>query len=257
MNMYIDEKKLPNECYQYTVHLFGFRRELSSIKADAFGSGFIFSYGSNSYLVTTAHLIWKGDMEDTSALEKDLLIKIDTNISKDDKVGIIDLPLPHNFIYFTTLDENSESIIFDRYDLTISVLKKDLPISFFSMELKDFNPSVHGIKRITEKMIDNFDNHSTYSLSGTVNNRYNKKGELERDSVLITGLKLDKRLVDGTIRLYNSDFNTRGWNFKGLSGAPIFNNSGKACGMLMSVSKDTNYFTAIPIHQIIERIFSI
>jgi len=253
----------------------------------AFGSGFFLIHKENLFLITADHIIHLDDHDEKNdtgqRMMKDYTPQILAGVNSKDTLGTMVIPIGgfyHLTGYSPNLDEfkSNESFlscinkivtgnvniddetlpinvrIADFLDFSVSHIKHKLPLWPLSTEIKDDKEIIleGGLQKLplNSKQLGKLCYKNSYSVAGFIENK------------IINGCKLDSKAVEHfglTFKGYDSEGNAilitpespniNAWS--GLSGAPVFDENGLLCAMLIRGPRTEPMITVVPIEKII------
>lgn len=222
-----------------------------------FGSGFVYQYKGQAYLITADHVLHNYDHNETceGRSGKEDIIRICNNFNVPGELESVETYYKGGFYYedMYSLSEIDGLQLTDYIDITSRKIDKIVQYGFFSRELRDCDGSIIVAKGsekiiIPDCQIDDINSTDYYLICGCCCNDI-CGARLVYKNVVHQDLKYKETNKDGTI-LLSYDMCVKDEEWAGLSGSPVFNNRGKLVGMLTNASSASDVVTVIPICQV-------
>lgn len=216
----------------------------------SYGSGFLLEHNNRLFLFTAAHLLY--EMNSKDPLDENvegLNLFIDSKILKEGKSQLIAVPPMNSITSFEQLSHGPKSLFYDRLDFIFTEIPNhDISVHYIDESNYDYEKDMVHIFSIN--MIEKFDTEQLYFTSGFINPVFNKDNQLERDSIILSALKVINIFKSGEVLLkcnYEGVFP----DVRGISGAPIINKEGKLCGIVRNADSENKTILAIPFSNIL------
>lgn len=217
------------------------------------GSGFLFQYRERLFFVTADHVAHFDDFEAGERLGKDDYIWVFNN--KNARGVLATILTPINGLYSFDLFNLDEVLpeIPELKDIAFSIITKPIEEPFFTSELKDTNDTIlvpAGKEKIIikEDCVIEIESTDRCIVGGCV--LWNTNGvKLDRCNAIHDGMVLKEINAEGYYVLkYHEPVIVEHW--KGISGAPVFNQVGRLIGMLIEVDENNDTVVVVPMKSI-------
>lgn len=218
------------------------------------GSGFMVQYKNVIFFVTADHVLHPDDYDSDIRIRTgvDNTVSIYNNFRPDtDEITTVCTPLG-GFYYMEGFNLAKPDELPDLIDVTVCIMKKinfEYPFLTDEKEFQDKDTGRGQCKFIlTEANFAEPDANNSYFIYGKIRTRL-KGVMLYRENTLKENLKYVYKSGDYFL-LNTPDVISDISEWAGLSGSPVFDNSGNCIGVLCSVSPGSNSIWVMPLEKV-------
>lgn len=224
-------------------------------KIKGFGSGFFIEYKDKLFFITADHVVHIEDHEVQMRVGKDDYIWVINNINSNEELSTMLTPIGglYSFDQINLIDDLSLEIP-DMEDISFAILPNSFKNPFLTNELKIEDKILVPCGKekiiIKSECLDEIKETDYCLVESCVH--WNLDGiKLNRSNCIYQDLKLDGIDAQGDIILkYPFKIIHKDW--AGISGAPVFNDSGRLIGMIIEVSEHNDTIKVIPMKKILK-----
>lgn len=223
-------------------------------KIKTFGSGFFYKYKNQLFFITADHVVHPNEHDEQlrSGEESYLWVFNNKHHSSELAERITPIPQIYSFDKVDIFDPTSVEIP-DMQDVAVAVIENDFKETILTHELKKQEeiivkggePKIGLCEELSAPLLKTdyciVESCTHWNIGGGI--------RIERENAIYQDLQLCDSDKDGNFILkYPNKINANYW--VGLSGSPVFKDTGHVIGMIIKVYEHNDTMKVIPINQI-------